>query len=206
MAVVDIDSFKSGINSRGGLARSNRFKVTITSMGGSSAPDNKAVELLCTAVTIPGRTVATQETQQHRETWKAPYTVIDDEVTMTFLLTNDFYARTLIEGWMMKVFNHQRYTVGYKNDYAGAVEITGVNSSSATQTYGVTLRNAYPTSMSAIEMSNDNENGYATMNVTFAYDYFDSTDFSGGRVRSGGAFGINFSIGTALGVISAGVP
>jgi hypothetical protein len=182
---VDIDSFKAGLGNHGGFARPNRYNIKITSMGsGGATADNAAVDFLASAVTIPSRTIATNEVAQHRETYKNPYTYIDGDVVVTFIIPNDFYPRTLIDTWMQKIISPVDYTLRYKNEYAGSIEISAVNPKDGKESYGVRLLNCFPVTMGEIQMANDNENSIMTMDVTFAYDYFQDLDQTGGQIGS----------------------
>lgn len=179
---VDIESFKSGIGNHGGFARPNRYSVKILNMGSGDQPDTESLEFLASAAVLPGRTIATSEVAQHRETYKHPYTYIDNDVSITFIIPNDFYPKSVMDTWMKKIINPYDYVLRYKKDYAGTIEISALDPKDGKETYGVRLNNCFPTSISDIEVGNDNENSIMTMTVTFAYDFWDSLDSQGGKI------------------------
>ena len=144
-----IDNLKSTIANKGGLAPGNRFGVIFTppsqsllnldvegiigsAVSGNFSPtqlvnDPRDIAILCQSVTLPGSTIATYEEGLHKQVRKFPYTFIDDEVTMSFLLTNDFYMRKMFDNWMSNIVNKESHLVGYKNDYSVDVIIQQLN-------------------------------------------------------------------------------
>ena len=136
-----IEDLKSTISKKGGLAPANRFNVIFTPpsqsllnlnvenilgsiiSGGFSAGnlinDPRDISILCKSVQIPGRTLSTFEHAHDRQQNKYPYTFIDEDVTMTFHLTNDYYMRNMLEQWQSGIFNTESYVTGFKNDSNG---------------------------------------------------------------------------------------
>lgn len=188
----NIDNLKSTISKKGGLARSNRFQVIFTppqvsllntdatsliggllSGGGlkNVINDPRDISLLCESVSLPGRSISTIDYMAEKQSIKMPYTYIDTPVQMTFMITNDYYMRTVFENWYSSIFNTERYKVGYKKDYSTDIVIQQLNSKNI-PVFGVKLEKAFPIEMTALELSNATENDYLRMTVTFAYDKY----------------------------------
>ena len=188
-----IEDLKSTISKKGGLAPANRFNVIFTPpsqsllnlnvenilgsiiSGGFSAGnlinDPRDISILCKSVQIPGRTLSTFEHAHDRQQNKYPYTFIDEDVTMTFHLTNDYYMRNMLEQWQSGIFNTESYVTGFKNDYSVDVIIQQLNQKNI-PVYGVKLEKAYPVSYESITLDNSQESSVTEMSVTFAYDKF----------------------------------
>ena len=122
---VSIDTLKSTINRRGGVARPNRFGVYITHPSkninsllnfnpanllsnlisgqgvniGDFIQDPRDMFLLCRNVTMPGKRISTTEATHNHHLSKKPYSAITDEVTMSFMLTNDYYIKKYFDMW-----------------------------------------------------------------------------------------------------------
>lgn len=193
---VDIDSLKSTIGHRGGLARANRFAIYMSYPGGPGLlnldpmnllsnflgggkfnpamlfNDPRDLFLLCESVQIPGRRIATMEQFHTHFSVKKPYSQIVDEVTFTFLLTNDYYIRKYFDSWQDKIIGSEHSPrVGYREEYATDVTIQGLSSSNDyLPGYQVKLKNAFPIAVSAIELSNSAENAILQCSVTLSYD------------------------------------
>jgi hypothetical protein len=134
-------------------------------------PDPRDISILCESVTLPGRSLSTMDYQGASQSVKVPYTYIDADVEMTFILTNDYYMRVMFDNWISSIFDTDLYRAGYKNDYAVDVVIQQLNQKNV-PVYGVKLENAYPIDMAAINLSNAEESGVQKITVTFAYDRY----------------------------------
>ncbi len=190
---MNIENLKSTIAKKGGLAPSNRFNVIFAPPAvsllnlnveniigsvisgnfnaGNLLNDPRDISILCKSVTLPGRTLSTFEHDHDRQQNKYPYTFIDEDVTMTFHLTNDYYMRNMLEQWQSGIFNTESYVTGFKNDYSVDVIIQQLNQKNI-PVYGVKLEKAYPVSYESITLDNSQENSVNEMSVTFAYNKF----------------------------------
>lgn len=189
---MSIDNLKSVVAKKGGLARPNRFNVIFTPpsqsilnldvgsiigsvLSGNFEADNlindpRDISLLCQSVTLPGRNISTFDHQDFKQSNKFPYTFIDDDVTISFLLTNDYYMRKMFDNWMSNIFSADSYIVGYKKNYAVDLIIQQLDQKN-TPVYGTKLEKAFPTAIDSTELSQDGQE-VVRMSVTFAYDKF----------------------------------
>jgi hypothetical protein len=187
-----IDNLKATISKKGGLAKANRFNVIFTPpsasllnlnpqsiigsiisgnfSAGNLINDPRDISILCQSVTIPGRNISTFDHQDVRQSNKFPYTFIDEDVTFTFLLTNDYYMRQMFDNWMSGIFDADSYRVGYKKDYSVDVVIQQLNEKNI-PVYGVRLQKAFPINIDSIELSQEGQD-VVKMSATFAYDKF----------------------------------
>ena len=197
--MATIDDFKATIGKRYGLAKANRVLVVFTPptqalvnldpldiigrlASGTSvnarsfASDPKDIAFLCETTQMPGRNINTLDYQAEKETIKMPNGFIDDDVTMTFLLTNDYYMKDMMETWMSSIIDTEKYQVGYKKDYQTDIAIQQLNDFDK-NIYGIRLQNAYPINISAIELNNTGENTVQRITITFAYDRYIPENF-----------------------------
>ena len=195
---MNIDTMKAMISKKGGLATANRYLVLMTApevslinndpsvllgtliSGGSPANlfnDPRDISLLAKSVQLPGRNLSTTDKKVGKQQMKIPYDYIDGDVAMTFYLTNDMYARRYFTNWISCIVDANRYRVGYKKDYATDVQIIQLNQKNL-PVYGVTLENAYPLDISAIDLDATTETGIQDMTVNFAYDKYSELDAS----------------------------
>ena len=79
--------------------------------------DPRDISLLCETVTIPGRQIATLDYQADKQAVKIPYSFINEDVTCSFLLTNDYYMKTMFDDWLEQVFNSESYRAKFKKDF-----------------------------------------------------------------------------------------
>lgn len=195
-----IDNLKATISKKGGVAFANRFQVffqppgaaTLKNLlnsdpkslvgdlaknaisGGSPKniiPDPRDISILCESVNLPGRQISTVDYQADRQTIKIPYGVINEDVTMSFILTNDYYMKQLFDKWMSGIFDVEKYRVGYKKDFVTDVVIQQLNKNNV-PIYSVRLEDAFPVTMQSIQLDSNSENTIQKLNVTLSYENY----------------------------------
>jgi len=190
---MSIDRLKSTIGKKGGLAKANRFNVMFTPPSGSlfnfdlqgaisSAiagnfnaknliNDPRDISLLCDSVVIPGKQISTFDHQTVRQSKKIPYGTIHDDVAISFLLTNDYYMKTIFDKWINSIVDTDKYCVAYKEDIVTDVIIQQLDEQDV-PIYGVKLEGAFPVTMSEVALSNESTSQIQKLNVSFAYDKY----------------------------------
>ena len=144
---VSIDTMKSTINRRGGVARGNRFAVyvnhpsksmnslinynpatllsnLISGQGVNVADfiqDPRDLFILCTSCSIPGKRISTTEATHNHNLSKKPYSAATDEVSMTFMLTNDYYIKKYFDMWQEMIVDTsgEHYKTFYSSSTCG---------------------------------------------------------------------------------------
>ena len=190
---LGLDDLKSTIAKKGGMAPANRFNVFFTpptaslininpqALLSSAASGNLSVKnfiadprdisILCESVSLPGRNLNTLDYQSNKQPIKMPYGFADDDVQMTFLLTNDYFMKDLFERWQGSVISTGSYTANYKSEYVTDVTIMQTNQKDI-PVYGVRLINAFPTTIAAIELNSTSESTFQRVSVTLSYDRY----------------------------------
>lgn len=77
-------------------------------------PDPRDISILCESVTLPGRNINTLDYQADKQAIKIPYGIINEDVVMSFILTNDYAMKKMFDDWMESIFNVEEYRAGYK--------------------------------------------------------------------------------------------
>ena len=189
-----IDDMKSLISKKGGLARTNRFQVIFTPpsvsllnlnpevlvgslVSGSFKVKNlindpRDISLLCVSAQLPGRQITTADYIAEKQAVPQVQSIIDEDVTLKFMLTNDYYMKIMFDNWVNSIVDLDKYRVGYKKDFAVDVVIQQLNDKNI-PVYGVRLENAFPTTVAAIELDNSSENSIQELSVTFSYDKYE---------------------------------
>lgn len=159
-----IDNLKSLINGKGGAARSNRFLVMLPPMAGVTSEE---LNLMCRDTNIPGRQMLTRERTIGLQTRKVAYGFAQEDVTMTFLLLNDYSARRYFEVWQNMVIDQERFEIGYKKDYSKTVSVYQLDQADRV-VYKCDLLEAFPTTMNALQLNNEAD-GILELNVQLSY-------------------------------------
>ena len=217
-----IDNLKATIAKKGGVAMQNRFQVFFTPptansvksllnsdpkvlvgdiaknaiSGGSiknMIPDPRDISILCESVNLPGRQITTIDYIAEKQSIKIPYGAINEDVTMSFILTNDYYMKKLFDSWQSGVFDMQKYRAGYKKDFTTDIIIQQLNQQNI-PVYGVKLENAFPVTVSSINMDNNSENTIQKLNVTLSYENFVAEDIVDTIKSTAGVVGATLGI------------
>ena len=189
-----IDKFKSVISKRGGLAPANRFAVYMALPlisfdpqnliakvfnQGTASPfinDPRDVSILCDSVTLPGRQISTSDVQTNLLSVKTPYTYINDDVTMSFHITNDHFMKKFFENWFNRMFDRKKMTMKYRSQFTTDVIIQQLDQRDV-PVYTVTLKNAFPTSITSYELTNSGENQTQKQTITLSYEDWSEEGF-----------------------------
>lgn len=167
--VVGVDDLKSLVSLKGGMARSNLFRVELPSFAGATKEE---INLLCRNVVLPGRQIISREKSIGIQNRKVAYGHLYQEVNMTFSLMNDYGIKKYFEYWQSKAVNQTSYEIGYKKEYAKPVKIQQLKkSTNPTENdiiYEVELYDAFPVTMNDIALSNDTDQ-LAELNISLGF-------------------------------------
>jgi len=183
-----IDTLKSLVSSKSGIARSNVFRVVLPSLPGANSAD---LNLLCKDVQLPGRQIMTNERRIGLQFEKVAYGYAVTDISMTFHVMNDYGVKKYFETWQNLAVNQETFEVGYYNDYTFQIRIDQLKKGVSLPVYSFNnfldlfsskavfltedeiiysciLNNAFPTTMNAIQLNNDLD-GIVELNVQLSY-------------------------------------
>ncbi len=181
--MASIEQLKSEISRGGGLARPNQFLVQLPSA------ESRALNILCTRASLPGKQILTHDRRINMQFEKVAYTFGVDDVSLSFLLTNDYSAKVYFDNWRKKIINEETLTVNYKTEYQESVRIhqlkrpiaPSINRGGGSNrldvniredtVYSVELIDAFPTTLQSIEFTNDLD-AIAEFTVQMSYTNF----------------------------------
>lgn len=189
-----VDQMKSLISAKGGLAMANLWKVQLPSLPG--VVSSYELNMLCKDVTLPGRQMLTQERTIGMKQRKVAYGYASEDVSMTFLVMNDYGIKDYFEAWSESMINFETKELKYKDTYSHDVTISQLKKRSVKGAelnfninllakdpsdifnfdiktdevvYTCKLTNAFPTTMNAMTLNNE-QNGLLEYNVQLSYD------------------------------------
>lgn len=188
-----IGDIKSSIAKHGGVAHPNRFAVymqppaasllnldvqgsIINALSGNFKAGNlindpRDMTILCESCSLPGRQIATLDYQSVRQSMKIPYGYFNEDVTFTFLLTNDYYIKKIFDRWTSAVIDFEQYRARYLEEYTTDVVVQQLNKENL-PIYGVRLKRAYPITVNSIMLDNTAENAVQKLTVTMTFEDF----------------------------------
>jgi hypothetical protein len=171
-SIVNIDDILGKVSTRGGLALMNRYRVEFDR-------ESEIMQLLCHRAQLPGRQILTVERRVDTSFQKIAYGYAVDDINLSFRLTNDYVARKYFDKWQKSIYelsqdvHRPKYKkgldgLGFNSGYAREVKIYQLDKNGE-DTYGVLLEDAYPTSLSATDLSSEADNTISEINVQLSY-------------------------------------
>ena len=120
---------------------------------------------------IPGRAFSSFEFRQGKaRVIKRLYDTIYDTLRLTFLCTDDYEERKLLDKWFNLVFNQATERFAYPDDYEGSIEIYKLDNT-LDNVYKIKFVNVHPKSISDIQQSFEGGD-IDKFEVEFEYEYW----------------------------------
>ena len=175
MAILGVDDFKAKLT--GGGARPNLFKATIN-FPAYAGGDSEFTSFMVKGAGLPASVIANIDVPFRGRQLKIAGDRTFEPWTITVINDAEMRVRNSFETWMSGINNHVENT-GLQNptDYQAdmIVEQLGKDGS-VTKTY--TLRGAYPTNISQIDLSYDTNDAIEEFTVEINYQYWESNTTS----------------------------
>lgn len=190
--MAGIEELKSKLISKGGMAMSNQFLVELPTLRYSGegnavkGMDARTLNILCKEVNLPGKQVMSLDHTVGLFQEKIANGFAVEDVTMTFYVPNDYGPKKYFDAWRTAIVGEGKNgIVGYKNDYTHDIVIRQLKKPIARfgfdlgpldinldvlgkSIYSVKLLDAFPTSLNAIQLSNDQDQ-IVEFSVQFSY-------------------------------------
>ena len=173
--MAQIDDFKA--NLIGGGARANQYRVTITPPTGiATGLDVRRTSFLVTASSLPAQTLGEIAIPfRGRTIYIAGDRTFDEAWTVTFMNDTDFMIRNAIERWSNGINDLAAGTgVIAPADYQTDLFVEHLDRDD-TILKSYIFRNAWPTTISAIELANEAADAIETFEVTWRYQHFEAS-------------------------------
>jgi hypothetical protein len=138
-----IEEIKAEVGRGGGLAQSNLFMINLPTkidIGNESIQlidglGTRQLNYLCTAATMPGRTLQAHERRTDMDARMVPYGYAKDDVTLTFKVLNDCKIRRYWEKWQEIILGGgYPYELEYHKDFSQTINITQLKRGISLQT------------------------------------------------------------------------
>ena len=170
-----IDDFKA--NLIGGGARANQYRVTITAPPGIAIGlDVRRTSFLVTASNLPAQTLAEIAIPfRGRSIYIAGDRSFDDTWSTSFINDTDCMIRNAMERWSNGINDLAAGTgVIAPADYQTDLTVEHLDRDD-TVLKSYIFRSAWPTSVSAIELTNEAAGAMETFDVTWRYQHFEAS-------------------------------
>ena len=191
--MAGIEDLKSRLIIKNGIAMANQFSVELPTTIGSEQKrlkgiDARTANILCKNVTMPGKQIITLDKQIGLYNTKVVSGFAVDDVSMTFLVLNDYGIKRYFDDWRSNMVSEKggtKGTVAYKKEYVSDISIHQLKKPIfrkgfdlgplsidfdllGSSIYSVKLIDAFPTTINSIELSNEAD-GLVEMTAQFSF-------------------------------------
>ena len=141
----------------------------------SSSPSiSRYLALQCETAELPGKSILTTEVKIYGPTFKVPYQTQYDEITLTFMCTNEFYERKLFDRWLECIMpsdtNNLRFAKDDETRYMTNIKVVQYDDF-IRQIYAIELIDAFPIGI-APQTVNWSDDGFHRVSIRFAYQKY----------------------------------
>lgn len=166
-----VNSLKSIVGQRGGFAKPNHYKIFMPTIFGEI--DSRTLNTLCLRTQVPGRQIMTNERRVGLETAKVAYGYANTEVQMAFRETAQYDVYNYFARWQELGVNTQTNQIGYLRSwnspgYGKSVKIFQLDKNDQ-ELYKVELMEAFPTTLSTIELNAAEDSLVVEVNVALSF-------------------------------------
>tara|TARA_B100000287_G_scaffold365695_1_gene360524 strand:+ start:44 stop:643 length:600 start_codon:yes stop_codon:yes gene_type:complete len=175
MGAFSPETLRSTIAKRSGLATTEKFEVIFSGNGIQSLDNSVARDLqfLCENVALPTKSISANEKFIHGVAYQMPYRQAFQELSMTFLLTDDMAQKRFFDKWQNKIIDPNTGNMGFYNEYSCKILIRKhaniSNGFGGSVPYEITLENAWPSIVAEVQLSHGGGNEIARLPVTMQY-------------------------------------
>jgi hypothetical protein len=163
-----LDNFKSQMTS---FARPNLFEVMIMPPVGDKN-NIQRMNIACHTCNVPGKTILTTDKDMPQAGYKSiAYQKTYEDVTMQFYLHADMKELKVFQDWTDLMIKPATNHVGYYDRYKSDVRIINLDRQQK-KTLTTTLYEAYPKTITALDLSYGSNDEIMSISVTFTYRYY----------------------------------
>lgn len=196
----DINRFNSNMG-KYGVTKQSHYEVLILSpaFGDNSSPFqsvdfNRHLMLRADSCDVPGLVLGTTEYRSYGPQRKIVYNSIYDNVNMSFLCSHNLREKVFIEDWMHFIAgreeNRTTNNIRYYDHYKSQVLINIYNEENKKSQYLLRLNDAYPVSISPINMSYASQD-LVRLQVSFAYHTWERLEWQDSTLPTFNFFSLN---------------
>ena len=136
---------------------------------GSGTEIVRGLDIMCESAQFPSKALAVSETKYNSDYFSAAHDITYAPVEFTFVVSRDFLEKNIIDKWMNMIIDPNTHEISYFNTYVSpSIEIQQLNELDQV-THKVIIKDAFPVDISTMQLSNESNDEYHKISVTFAY-------------------------------------
>lgn len=186
-ASFNLNNFLASVRTIG-LARVNRFEVIISPPKAllsfavqegdrSSKEEADLSSLFCEVSNFPPINLTVKPFKIFGPSYQRPITSEygGDGMSMTFHIDREMKLKRFFEDWIENIVRRDDFTVNYQDSYVTTIKVKQLDEEENV-TYEIELLEAFPRSMTLVDLNNSAQSQTHRLNIIFAYRYWRRTD------------------------------
>lgn len=196
--MATVKEFQANIM-KNGMARTNRFQVLIplppalqsktnntgqeksssfegfeivqkisSFFGGGNVETTRGLDLMVEQTDLPGKNLTTTDIKYNGDFHKLPYSTVYDAQQFVFRVSREMYERNIMDEWMNLIYDPQTHEIEYMDNYVSNIVINQLDEKDRV-TYAIVLKDAFPVTCNPMTVSNEDNNQFHRLSVSFAY-------------------------------------
>lgn len=171
--LFSLENFKTEV-ARRNLARPTRFEALVPVPPALSsvftAQENRLVSLFCESTAFPPQIIGVRQQRIYGPLYPRPFGVEygGEGLPMSFYLDQQMDVKAFFDAWITKIVDPKQYFVYYPKEYSVNITLYQLNERNSS-TYSVIIENAFPRSITLVELNHGNQNQISRLNVVFAF-------------------------------------
>ena len=171
-----VNDFVARVNSTGGIAQPNRYKVqfggvcpnaAVRSLDGIDSLEN--VSMMCESIQMPGRNIrSVEDPLRYGPQREQAQGVTFGSVNSRFICSSDLRERVFFETWQDMMFNEESWEMRFYKDFIGDVTVHQLDRQ-LKERYGLKLKEVFPKIINQQELGYIINDNYQTVTVELMF-------------------------------------
>jgi hypothetical protein len=157
---------------------SDILSLVQTFVGSSPSDVARGLNLMIDSTSIPGKNISTTELKYNSDYHKIPYYNLYEDQDFVFKVSRDMYEKNIIDSWMDMIIDPITHDLAYYDEYVSNVTIEQLDDADNV-VYSVVLKDCFPISCNALDVSQDASTETLKLSTTFAYKRWTKPDENG---------------------------
>ncbi len=145
------------------------LRIGSIALGGGSYND-RGLQFMCVGAPLPATQLATEESPVNGHTLHVATGVERDLVTFRFLVSSDFYEKTLFDKWLNFTVDEITRKAAYYDSYVTDITIEGLDKQDSS-VYTLNMIDTYPVQVDTYEFDRQASDQYGILSVSFRTEY-----------------------------------
>jgi len=171
-----VNDFVSRLNSTGGIAQPNRYKVQFGGVGPNAAVRSldgidslENVSMMCESIQMPGRNIrSVEDPLRYGPQREQAQGVTFGSVNARFICSSDLRERVFFETWQDMMFNEESWEMRFYKDFIGDVTVHQLDRQ-LKERYGLKLKEVFPKIINQQELGYIINDNYQTVTVELMF-------------------------------------